>query len=76
MSRNASIEETGLGAAVLNHPANGIAWLANRLGEYGNGIEAGQIVLSGSFIRPIETRHGDTISADYGPMGSVSCYFA
>jgi 2-oxo-hept-3-ene-1,7-dioate hydratase len=76
VSRNASIEETGLGAAVLNHPANGIAWLANRLGEYGNRIDAGQVVLSGSFIRPIETRHGDTIYADYGTMGSVSCYFA
>ena len=76
VSRNASIEETGLGAAVLNHPATGIAWLANRLSEYGNRIEAGQIVLSGSIIRPIETSHGDTIFADYGPMGSVSCHFA
>ena len=51
-------------------------WLANRLGEYGNRIEAGEIVLSGSFIRPIEAGHGATIFADYGPMGSVSCYFA
>ena len=39
-------------------------------------LEAGQIVLAGSFIRPIETRKGDTIQADYGPYGSVSCYFA
>jgi 2-oxo-hept-3-ene-1,7-dioate hydratase len=34
------------------------------------------VVLAGSFIRPIETRKGDTIQADYGPYGSVSCYFA
>lgn len=74
--RNAEVEETGLGAGVLNQPARGVAWLANRLGLYGQRIEAGQIVLSGSFIRPIEARHGDTILADFGPMGSVGCYFA
>ncbi|KQV41362.1 2-oxo-hept-4-ene-1,7-dioate hydratase [Rhizobium sp. Root1204] len=76
VSRNAEVEETGLGAGVLNHPARGVAWLANRLAQYGDSIEAGQIVLAGSFIRPIETRHGDTICADFGPYGSVSLYFA
>ncbi|HEV7308154.1 2-oxo-hept-4-ene-1,7-dioate hydratase [Ensifer sp.] len=75
VSRNAEVEETGLGAGVLNHPARGIAWLANRLSLYGDRIEAGQIVLAGSFIRPIEARHGDTIVADFGPSGTVSCYF-
>jgi 2-oxo-hept-3-ene-1,7-dioate hydratase len=74
--RNAEVEETGLGAGVLNQPARGVAWLANRLGLYGQSIEAGQIVLSGSFIRPIEARHGDTILADFGPMGTVGCFFA
>ncbi len=76
VSRNAEVEETGLGAGVLNQPARGIAWLANRLSQYGEGIEAGQIVLAGSFIRPIEARHGDTINADFGPYGSVSLFFA
>ena len=75
VSRNAEVEETGLGAGVLNHPARGIVWLANRLAQYGGGIEAGQIVLAGSFIRPIEARHGDTINADFGPCGTISCYF-
>jgi 2-oxo-hept-3-ene-1,7-dioate hydratase len=75
VSRNAEVEETGLGAGVLNHPARGIAWLANRLAQYGAGIEAGQIVLAGSFIRPIEARHGDTIVADFGPHGTISCFF-
>ena len=73
--RNAEVEETGLGAGVLNQPARGVAWLANRLGLYGQRIDAGQIVLSGSFIRPIEARHGDTILADFGPMGTVGCFF-
>lgn len=74
--RNAEVEETGLGAGVLNQPARGIAWLANRLSQYGQRVEAGQIVLSGSFIRPIEARHGDTILADFGPLGTVGCFFA
>jgi 2-oxo-hept-3-ene-1,7-dioate hydratase len=75
VSRNAEVEETGLGAGVLNHPARGIAWLANRLSQYGDGIAAGQVVLAGSFIRPVEARHGDTINADFGPYGTISCFF-
>ncbi len=75
VSRNAEVEETGLGAGVLNQPARGVAWLANRLAQYGDGIEAGQIVLAGSFIRPIEARHGDTINADFGLYGSLSLFF-
>lgn len=76
VSRNGEVEETGLGAGVLNDPACGVAWLANRISKYGGQIEAGQIILAGSFIRPIETTHGSTITADYGPYGSVSAYFA
>lgn len=75
VSRNAEVEETGLGAGVLNQPARGIVWLANRLAQYGAGIEAGQMVLAGSFIRPIEARHGDTITADFGPYGTISSFF-
>lgn len=75
VSRNAEVEETGLGAGVLNQPARGIAWLANRLALYGERIEAGQIVLAGSFVRPIEARHGDTIVGDFGPHGTVSLFF-
>lgn len=75
VSRNGQVEETGLGAGVLNDPTRGIAWLANRLANYGGEIKAGQIVLAGSFIRPVEARHGDTITADYGPLGTMSCFF-
>jgi 2-oxo-hept-3-ene-1,7-dioate hydratase len=74
-TKNGAIEETGLAAGVLNHPANGIAWLANRLAPHGIGLEPGQVVLAGSFIRPIDVGPGDTIGADYGPLGSVSCVF-
>lgn len=75
MSRNAVIEETGLAAGVLNHPANGVVWLANKLGEHGVKLEAGQIILSGSFTRPVFAQAGDTFHVDYGPLGSVSCRF-
>ena len=74
--RNAQVEETGLAAGVLNHPAMGVAWLANRMAERGGALEAGDVVLAGSFIRPIEARKGDTFHADYGPWGTVSCHFA
>lgn len=76
VSRNAAVEETGLAAGVLNNPATGIVWLLRRLATQENaGLKAGEIVLSGSFIRPIEARAGDTIHADFGAMGSVSCRF-
>jgi 2-oxo-hept-3-ene-1,7-dioate hydratase len=74
--KNGQLEETGLAAGVLNHPATAVAWLANKIAAHGLALEAGQVVLAGSFIRPIETRKGDTIQADYGPYGSVGCYFA
>lgn len=76
VSKNGEVEETGLGAGVLNHPARGIAWLAERLARYGERIEAGHIVLAGSFIRPIEATRGSLIHADFGAAGSLSLHFA
>jgi 2-oxo-hept-3-ene-1,7-dioate hydratase len=76
VSRNGEVEETGLGAGVLDHPARGIAWLAERLHTYGMEIGAGDVVLSGSFIRPVECRPGDAIVADFGPHGTVGVSFA
>ena len=75
VSANGQVEETGLGAGVLNQPALGIAWLAKRLYQYGDSIKAGEIVLSGSFIRPVETQKGTLIEADFGDFGEVSCRF-
>lgn len=73
--RNSHIEETGVAAGVLNHPANGVAWLANRLHPYDEVLKAGQVILSGSFIRPIHAGRNDTFYADYGPWGTISCQF-
>src|SRR5256886_971876 len=74
--RNGQLEETGLAAGVLNHPATAVAWLANKIAPHGLSLEAGQVVLAGSFLRTIETRQGGAIQDGYGPYGSVSCYFA
>lgn len=73
--KNGVIEESGLGAAVLGHPANGVAWLANKLAPHGETLEAGEIVLGGSFTRPVACSAGDTFHADYGPLGSISVRF-
>jgi 2-oxo-hept-3-ene-1,7-dioate hydratase len=73
--KNAVIEETGLAAAVLNHPATGVAWLANRLSPHGEALRAGDIVLSGSFTRPTAAVRGDVLQADYGPLGCISLRF-
>ncbi|OBJ35355.1 2-oxo-hepta-3-ene-1,7-dioic acid hydratase [Mycolicibacterium mucogenicum] len=73
--RNAVIEESGVAAAVLNHPAMGVAWLANRLGPRGVTLQPGDVILSGSFTSPVPARPGDTFHVDYGPLGSVSCHF-
>lgn len=74
-ARNGIVEETGLAAGVLNHPGNGVVWLANRLGSLGVPLKAGQVVLSGSFTRPVNASAGDVFCADYGQLGTINCRF-
>lgn len=74
-SRNGVIEESGVAAAVLGHPALGIAWLARRYHEQGLTLEAGQIILAGSFTRPINIVAGDDFHFDYGPLGAFGLRF-
>ncbi|NDZ78156.1 2-oxo-hepta-3-ene-1,7-dioic acid hydratase [Streptomyces sp. SID10853] len=73
--RNESIEETGVSAGVLSHPATGVAWLANKLHQHGARLEAGETILAGSFTRPVAVARGDSVLCDYGPMGMISCRF-
>ncbi len=73
--RNGVIEESGVAAAVLNHPANGPAWLANKLHAHGESLEAGEVILGGSFTAPVPARAGDTFHIDYGPVGNISLRF-
>ncbi len=74
--KNGVVEETGLAAAVLNHPANGVAWLANKIAPHGEQLNAGDVVLAGSFTRPANAVAGDNFHADYGPLGTISFRFS
>jgi len=74
--RNGVIEETGVAAGVLNHPANGVAWLANKFAPHDVALEPGEIILAGSFTRALFAHAGDTFHADYGPLGSIAFRFA
>jgi len=74
--QNAVIQESGIAAAVLGHPANGISWLANRMAlTNGDVLKAGQFVLAGSFTRPVFAQKGDVFHVDYGKLGAVTCTF-
>ncbi|MCF2589204.1 fumarylacetoacetate hydrolase family protein [Brevibacterium sp. UCMA 11752] len=73
--RNESVEDSGLAAAVLDHPARGIVWLANKLAEHGDVLQADETVLAGSFTRPMWVSPGDTVHADYGDLGVITCRF-
>ena len=75
LHKNGVIEESGIAAAVLNHPANGVAWLANKLAPWDEALEAGEVVLAGSFTRPTGAEPGDGFHADYGPLGSIAFRF-
>lgn len=75
LHRNGVVEESGVAAAVLNHPANGPAWLANKLAPHGEKLLPGQIVLGGSFTAPVFARPGDSFHVDYGPLGAISVRF-
>jgi len=73
--RNNTIAETGVSAAVLNHPANAVAWLVNKLATHEQSLNAGEIVLSGSFTASIALDPGDAIFGDFGVLGTLACRF-
>ena len=67
LRQNGVVEETGLAAGVQGHPAIGIAWLANKLAPWGESLQAGQIVLAGSFTRPVPAQAGDAVRGRLRP---------
>lgn len=73
--RNGEIEETGLAAGVLDHPANAVVWLANKLAEFDTVIEPGEVILTGAFARPVWAQKGDVVIADFGQLGTVNVTF-
>ncbi len=75
IKRNGVVEETGLGAGILDDPVTSVLWLARRLAEYNSAIKKGDIIMAGSFIRPIEAPSKSEFVADFGPLGKVNCLF-
>ena len=75
LRQNGVVEETGLAAGVQGHPAIGVAWLAMKLAPWGERLQAGEIVLAGSFTRPVAARTGDVFEADYGALGRFGFRF-
>ncbi|WP_438353637.1 fumarylacetoacetate hydrolase family protein [Microbacterium sp. CJ88] len=75
LARNGEIIETGVAQGVLGHPATGVAWLADKLAQHGARLEAGEIILAGSFTRPVWVAQGDTVRCDYRELGVIECRF-
>ena len=77
LHKNGVIEETGLAAGVLNHPATGVAWLANKIAPYDEQLECRRqsccAARSRGRRRP---QRGDNFHVDYGPLGSIAFRFA
>jgi 2-keto-4-pentenoate hydratase len=75
LTANGKLHREGSGRAVLGHPLNALAWLANQLSSQGLGLEAGQYVTTGVTMEVYMGEQGDRIRADFGPLGVVSLDF-
>ncbi|GEN33259.1 MULTISPECIES: 2-keto-4-pentenoate hydratase [Aneurinibacillus] len=75
LESNGQVVDTAAGAAVLGHPAAAVAWLCNKLAEFGEGLQAGDIVLSGSFTKAYEVKPGSVFSAHFDQIGTVQIGF-
>ncbi|MEA4882463.1 MAG: fumarylacetoacetate hydrolase family protein [Clostridia bacterium] len=75
LRKNGEIMSTGAGAAVLGHPASAVAWLANQLGQFGVGLKAGEVVLSGAITAAVPVSPGDAVCAEFGHLGTVTARF-
>lgn len=72
---NGSTIDRATGVAVLGNPLLSIAWLANKLDQYGLAVEAGQLVMTGSLTRQYPAHRGDTYHASWQPFGVVVAEF-
>jgi 2-keto-4-pentenoate hydratase len=62
----------GTGDAVLGNPLNSVVWLAGKLGSYGRRLQAGEIVMTGSFTRQFPITPGDRIETIFSGLGVVA----
>jgi 2-oxo-3-hexenedioate decarboxylase len=71
LEHNGEVTATAAGAAALGHPAAAVAWLARALAGAGEGLRAGQIVLSGGLTAAVPLRAGDVVVATIDRLGTV-----
>jgi len=55
----------------MNHPVNAVVWLANKLAESGEHLQAGELILAGAFTRPMPAGPGDSFHIDFGALGCI-----
>lgn len=76
MDRNGTAAAAGTGAAALGDPAGAVAWLANKLTEFGLALEPGEVVITGSLGTPLVPAAGDHFTARFEQIGAVSVRFS
>ena len=76
VTRGGHLLDTGAGAAALGNPARCVAWLANKLATFGDGLWAGDVVLSGAVHRMVPVNPGDVFRADFAHLGAVTVRFS
>ncbi|QOY34611.1 2-keto-4-pentenoate hydratase [Anaerobacillus isosaccharinicus] len=75
LEKNGEIVNTGVGAAALGNPANCVAWLANKLYEFGITLKKGEVILSGALSAAVDAKSGDYFTIRLAHLGSVSVRF-
>ncbi len=76
MEKNGEVVGTGAGAAVFGHPAASVAWLANKLGEFGIALEEGEVILSGALTAAVDAEAGDNFLVTFAELGTVGVRFS
>jgi len=72
---NGEIVSTATGAAALGNPAEPVAWLANKMSEYGTVLRKGEFIMSGGLSRAEEVKPGSSFKATFDRLGAVSAVF-
>jgi len=74
--RNGALAGQGAGANVLGDPKKALAWIANELSTYGDGLRAGDVVITGTCVTPVPVAAGDSVRMDFGEFGALEAGFA
>ena len=75
LTKNGEVEESGVSSAVMGNPINSVAWLANKVHQFGVKLEAGHVILPGSCTRAVDVKAGDVVTAEFSGLGSVTISF-